>query len=128
MSIVVKEVVSKKDLKKWVDFPNKMYKKVDAYVPFMFNDEMDTFNKEKNPAYEFCETRLFLAYKGPQAEDDISEAKRAIDILGGKVVDKKEYNLPDSDINHSVISVKKLRQTPPAYPRKAGKPSKEPLK
>ena len=35
MSIVVKEVVSKKDLKKWVDFPNKMYKKVPEFVPFL---------------------------------------------------------------------------------------------
>ena len=66
MSVEIKEVLTKKDLKKWVDFPNKMYKKVDAYVPFMFNDEMDTFTKEKNPAYEFCETKLFLAYRGKE--------------------------------------------------------------
>lgn len=63
MSIIIKEVVGKKDLKKWVDFPNKLYKKVSAYVPFLFNDEMDTFTKTKNPAYDFCETKLFLAYK-----------------------------------------------------------------
>lgn len=63
MSIIIKEVVGKKDLKKWVDFPNKLYKKVPAYVPFLFNDEMDTFTKTKNPAYDFCETKLFLAYK-----------------------------------------------------------------
>ena len=62
MNIIIKEVVGKKDLKKWVDFPNKLYKKVPAYVPFLFNDEMDTFTKEKNPAYDFCETKLFLAY------------------------------------------------------------------
>lgn len=62
MGIIIKEVVGKKDLKKWVDFPNKLYKKVPAYVPFLFNDEMDTFTKAKNPAYDFCETKLFLAY------------------------------------------------------------------
>lgn len=62
MSIIIKEVVGKKDLKKWVYFPNKLYKKVPAYVPFLFNDEMDTFTKAKNPAYDFCETKLFLAY------------------------------------------------------------------
>lgn len=66
MSVEIKEVLSRKDLKKWVDFPNKMYKKVDMYVPFMFNDEMDTFTPAKNPAYEFCETKLFLAYRGKQ--------------------------------------------------------------
>lgn len=63
MSVVIKEVISRKDLKKWVDFPNKMYKNVDAYVPFLMNDELDTFTKGKNPAYEFCETKLYLAYR-----------------------------------------------------------------
>ena len=63
MSIQIKEVLNKSDLKKWVDFPNKMYKKVQAYVPFLMNDEISTFTKSKNPAYDFCETKLFLAYK-----------------------------------------------------------------
>jgi len=63
MTVVVKEVVSKKDLKKWVEFPNKLYKDNIYYVPFLANDEMETFTKEKNPAYAFCETKLFLAYK-----------------------------------------------------------------
>ena len=63
MCILIKEVTSKKDLKKWVTFPNKLYKNNKYYVPFLFNDEMDTFSKTKNPAYDFCETKLFLAYK-----------------------------------------------------------------
>ena len=63
MSVVIKEVKNKSDLKKWVDFPNKLYKKVPAYVPFLMMDEMDTFTPAKNPAYDFCETKLFLAYK-----------------------------------------------------------------
>ncbi len=63
MSVQIKEVLKKRDLKKWVDFPNKLYKGNKYYVPFLFNDEMDTFTKEKNPAYEFCDTKLFLAYK-----------------------------------------------------------------
>ena len=63
MSVVVKEVLTKKDLKKWVLFPNKLYKNNKYYVPFLFNDEMDTFTKQKNPAYEFSDTKLFIAYK-----------------------------------------------------------------
>lgn len=63
MSIIIKEVVRKKELKKWVDFPNRLYKDAPAYVPFLVNDEINTFTKKKNPAYEFCETKLFLAYK-----------------------------------------------------------------
>ncbi len=64
MSIIIKEVVGKKDLKRWADFPNKLYKEESAYVPFLLNDEIKTFSKKKNPAYNFCETKLFMAYKG----------------------------------------------------------------
>lgn len=63
MNVEIKEVTTKKDLKKWVDFPNKLYKNVPQYVPFLFADEVGTFSKDKNPAYEFCETKLYLAYK-----------------------------------------------------------------
>lgn len=63
MSLIIKEVTNKKLLKKWVDFPNKLYKKNPAYVPFLQPDEIGTFSKDVNPAYEFCDTKLFLAYK-----------------------------------------------------------------
>ncbi len=61
-TVIVKEVFTKKDLKSWIEFPNILYKDNEYYVPFMFSDELDTFSKDKNPAYAFCDTRLFLAY------------------------------------------------------------------
>ena len=63
MGTEIVEVTAKKDLKKWIEFPNKLYKDNEYFVPFLFSDELDTFSKEKNPAYDFCETKLFLAYK-----------------------------------------------------------------
>jgi GNAT superfamily N-acetyltransferase len=60
---VIKEVVSKRDLVRWVRFPSKLYKDNESFVPFLEGDEIDTFTKDKNPSYEFCETKLFLAYK-----------------------------------------------------------------
>lgn len=64
-NVEVVEVTTKKDLWKWVRFPNELYKNNEFFVPFLENDEFDTFSNsiEKNPAYEFCETKLFLAYK-----------------------------------------------------------------
>ena len=62
MAITIKEVITKKDLIKWVRFPNELYKNNENFVPFLENDEIDTFTKDKNPSYEFCETKLFLAY------------------------------------------------------------------
>ena len=63
MSVTIVEVNSKKLLKNWVEFPNQLYKGNKYYSPFLSNDEMDTFTIDKNPAYDFCETKLFLAYK-----------------------------------------------------------------
>lgn len=69
---------------------------------------------------------IFIAMKGSSIEE-IDQSKKALEILGGEIVDIKETILPFSDIKRNIIVVKKLRQTPTKYPRKAGKPSKEPL-
>ena len=65
VGVEVVEVQSKKELLSWVRFPNQLYKDNEFFVPFLENDEIDSFcgSAEKNPAYEFCETKLFLAYK-----------------------------------------------------------------
>jgi GNAT superfamily N-acetyltransferase len=67
MEVVIKEVITKKDLLKWVRFPNELYNGNEYFVPFLENDEVDTFTKEKNPSYEFCETKLFLAFREGKA-------------------------------------------------------------
>lgn len=69
---------------------------------------------------------IFIAMKGNSAEEVASSVK-ALDVLGGKIEDVKEFTLPNSDMRRTIILVRKLRQTPTKYPRKAGKPSKEPL-
>jgi len=61
--IVVKEITKKKDKKKFVDFPNRLYSDNPYYIPPFFQDEVDMLNPKKNASYEYCETRLFLAYR-----------------------------------------------------------------
>jgi GNAT superfamily N-acetyltransferase len=63
VNIVIKEVKSKKDLKKFVAFPYKLYKGNKYWIPQLKKDEMKLFQKEKNPAFEFCDAKLWLAYK-----------------------------------------------------------------
>lgn len=70
----------------------------------------------------------FIALKGPNVEDEICDAKNAIKILGGKISDIKTIKLPFSDINHKLVFIQKLRQTPNQYPRKSNKISKIPIK
>ncbi|MDE6182633.1 MAG: 16S rRNA (guanine(527)-N(7))-methyltransferase RsmG, partial [Eubacteriales bacterium] len=70
----------------------------------------------------------FIALKGPTVNEEISDAKNAIKILGGEITDIKDIALPFSDITHKLVFIQKLRQTPNQYPRKAGKISKSPIK
>lgn len=70
---------------------------------------------------------FFVSYKSINIDNEINDAKKALFLLGGKCVDKKEFYLPDSDIGRSLIVIKKEKTTPSKYPRKAGLPSKEPL-
>lgn len=69
----------------------------------------------------------FLALKGPLADEELDNAKRAIHILGGEVKEVANVKIPYSDLSHKIIIVKKVRQTPLQYPRKAGIPTKNPL-
>lgn len=71
---------------------------------------------------------LFLCQKGPNYSDELKEAEKAINILGGKVEDIKKYILPYSDIAHYIIVIRKLSSTPTKFPRKPGKPSSSPIK
>jgi 16S rRNA (guanine527-N7)-methyltransferase len=70
----------------------------------------------------------FVALKGPDVEQELNESKVAIKKLGGEILDVKKVNIPYSDIHHSIVIIRKIRQTPCQYPRKAGKVSKEPIK
>ncbi|MDU7062699.1 MAG: 16S rRNA (guanine(527)-N(7))-methyltransferase RsmG [Lactobacillus paragasseri] len=68
-----------------------------------------------------------VALKGPKAQDELAEAKNAIEVLGGSVKEVKELTLPDTDDERTLIVVKKVKATPKKYPRQAGTPSRKPL-
>lgn len=68
----------------------------------------------------------FIAMKG-NSIDEVKQSKKALDILGGHIEEVKDFIIPGTDIKRSIVLVKKLRHTPTKYPRKAGKPTKEPL-
>ena len=68
----------------------------------------------------------FIAMKGNNIEE-LKDSKKALSILGGEIEEVKEISLPFGEMRRNTITVRKLRQTPTKYPRKAGKPSKEPL-
>lgn len=69
----------------------------------------------------------FLALKGPLADNELTSAKRAVSILGGQVEGIFEAQIPFTDLSHKIVMIKKVRQTPLQYPRKAGIPTKTPI-
>ena len=68
-----------------------------------------------------------ICMKGSNVKDELDNAKNALNILGGIIEDVIEFDLPDTDIGRSIVIIKKIKQTPNKYPRKAGTPSKEPI-
>lgn len=63
MSIQIKTVTTRKDLKTFVRYANRLYKGNKYYVPSMPFDDMNTLDKEKNGAFDFCKAEYYLAYK-----------------------------------------------------------------
>ena len=66
-----------------------------------------------------------LCLKGPNCEDEINSAKNAIRKLGGKIEEVIEYKIDNND--RCLVVINKIRNTEQIYPRKLGKPLKEPL-
>ncbi len=70
----------------------------------------------------------FIAYKSEKASDELLKAKGAIHLLGGKLSSSFDFVLPDSEVQRTICIVDKIEPTSKKYPRKAGIPSKQPLK
>ena len=69
----------------------------------------------------------FISMKGPDLEEELNLSKNAIKTLGGQIEKVEMVKIPLSDIEHSLVIIKKIKQTPTKYPRGGGKPRKKPL-
>lgn len=70
---------------------------------------------------------ICICLKGSKAKEELEESKNAIRILGGKVESINNVIIPNTDIQRNIIIIRKEKNTPARYPRKAGTPSKQPL-
>jgi len=80
--ITIKEVKTKREAKIFTNFPNKMYKNVDAFVPALTIDELTVFDKNKNPAHEYISSIRYLAYRN----------NKVVGRIAGLVNHKINYN------------------------------------
>lgn len=69
----------------------------------------------------------FVSYKSAAAEEELSQAGKAVSLLGGEIAEAHSFQLEDTDMNRTLVKIEKVRETPKKYPRKSGIPSKQPL-
>ncbi len=70
----------------------------------------------------------FMAYKGPDCDRELAEAENAVRLLGGRVDRIESPSADGLDFDHRIIVISKEKNTMSKFPRKAGTPSKEPIK
>ena len=105
-------------------------------------------NKEYRESFDLCVSRAvanlatlseyclpfvkkngrFISYKSEKVLEEFEISGKAISVLGGEYENQVTFELPDSDIYRNLFVIKKKSATPGKYPRKAGLPSKEPIK
>lgn len=71
---------------------------------------------------------VFVSYKSGEIDQEVKDSGNAIKLLGGELEGIVKFQLPDTDISRSFVKIKKVAATKKKYPRKAGMPSKEPLR
>lgn len=69
---------------------------------------------------------ICICMKGPNIEEELKNSKKALNILGGKIINIDNFSLPDGS-KRNIIIVKKVKNTPIKYPRNNNKPLKEPI-
>jgi len=70
----------------------------------------------------------FISYKSGKIGEELQQAQRAIEVLGGEIISSNVFNLLETDMERSFVVIEKIGKTPKKYPRKAGLPNKEPIK
>ena len=70
----------------------------------------------------------FISYKAGRIEEEMMNGKKAIILLGGKITEIDQFQVPCTELERCLVVIDKVKNTPKIYPRKAGMPSKDPLK
>lgn len=136
-------------LKKRIHFLEHLAKALDLKEVQFIHDRAETFgqNKEYRETFDMVTARavarlsvlselcmplvkvggVFVAMKAASAQEEIEAGKKAIAVLGGKLVNAHSFTLPIEESERNILVISKEKQTPKKYPRKPGTPNKEPI-
>lgn len=134
-------------LNKRINFLNEIIEKVELQNINTVHSRIEDFAKNNKEKFDIATSRavaslnvlleyllplvkvggICICMKGSNAKEEIENANKALEVLGGKIEKIEESILPNSDIVRNIIIVRKVKSTPNKYPRKAGTPSREPI-
>ncbi len=107
MAVIVKKVSSKKEMHSFIRFNYELYKNNPYSVPDLYDDVLNTFNKKKNAAFEFCDAEFFLAYKDDKL---VGRVAAIINRRANETWNKKEVRfgwidfIDDAEVSEALIS------------------------
>lgn len=136
-------------LRKRIDFLKIVVKELELENVNFIHGRAEDFGRDINfrEQYDICVSRAvanlnilceyclpfvkvggyFAAYKSESISEEILNSQNAITKLGGRINSIKEIQIPKTNIIRKIIIIEKVEKTEKIYPRKAGKPSKDPL-
>ena len=136
-------------LKKRIDFLNEIIDVLDLKQIETIHGRAEDYAKsgKRREMYEICVSRAvanlsvlaeyclpyvkiggeFISYKSGEIKEEMEKAKSAIFLLGGRIRECRNYNLPGTDIRRSFVCIQKVGGCPKKFPRKAGTALKNPL-
>jgi len=136
-------------LQKRINFLNELAAKLELENVAFYHDRAENFGKNKkfretfdivtaravarmSVLSELClplvkKNGVFIAMKGANAEEELDNAKTALQFLGGELKQIHSFTLPKEESERNIIIIDKKRKTPNKYPRKAGTPNKTPI-
>lgn len=137
-------------LNKRITFLTELVEKLGLEDVFLYHDRAETFAQKEmlRESFDFVTARAvarlnvlaelclplvkkqgyFFALKAAKSEEELEEAKKAIAVLGGKLVYEQDVSLPKDGGSRYILTIQKKKETPKKYPRKPGMPNKQPLK
>lgn len=136
-------------LNKRINFLNHVVSELSLSNVHLYHDRAETFGKNKkfresfdlvtaravarlNVLTELClplvkKQGYFIALKAAKSEEEIIEAQKVIGLLGGKLIEEIETELPGTTDSRNLVVIQKKKETPNKYPRKPGTPNKQPI-
>jgi 16S rRNA (guanine527-N7)-methyltransferase len=137
-------------LRKRIDFLTEVTRVLNLRYVELIHGRAEDYgqNKKYRECYDICVSRAvaplnvlseycipfvkvggyFAAFKSDNISQEILNSDNAIKKLGGKIKEIKEISIPATDINRKIVIIDKIEPTKIRYPRKAGKPGKDPIK